>query len=188
MRPRLIVLVALLVSACGILPGAGSPPTLSLTSANGVQEAVPGSYCLTGRGRGECADYPAVHPREVSVVAAGDSVSLVIDGGTFVRSQGCFSDDEQDCIGSMIVRPLGCDGPADDSVPLALGRETRWTVDLEPGAYQLDVFGYFESFGASGDVSGSLGLVVQDRADGQGLGVSPVEASLPVCRFDLASD
>jgi hypothetical protein len=69
-------------------------------------------------------------------------------------------------------------------VPLALGRETRWTVDLEPGAYELDVCGYFESdVGASGDVSGSLGLTVAGTKEYGALGVSAVKPALKVCAF-----
>ena len=36
-----------------------------------------------------------------------------------------------------------------------------WRIDLEPGAYELDVFALFElGDGLSGDTSGSLGLLV----------------------------
>jgi hypothetical protein len=60
-----------------------------------------------------------------------------------------------------VPRPLGCDDRTIETVALAPGPQTPWTVDLEPGAYELDVFGYFESdAGATGDVSGTLGLTV----------------------------
>ena len=67
-------------------------------------------------------------------------------------------------------------------MPLVPGSETRWTVDLEPDAYEPDVFAYFESdAGATGDVSGTLGLTVAGAKQWDALGVSAVEPSMWVC-------
>ena len=190
MKILLSVLVAFLLSACGLAPWAGSPPTFTLESKDGDQNAVQGSYCIDRGGRGECNDYPAVFPKEVTVVAAGDEVSFVMAGAAVVRSSRCHSETEQDCIGWVMVRPLGCEGPdVVESVPLAVGHETHWTVDLDPGAYQLDVFSHFASSGASGDVSGSLGLVVAENpATVGGPGVLEVQPSMQVCPFDVATE
>ena len=76
---------------------------------------------------------------------------------------------------------IGCKNRTVETIPLAVGPETRWTVDLEPGAYELDVFAYYESGGASGDVSGSLGLTVAGAKQWDALHVSPVEPSMWVC-------
>lgn len=182
------LVAAFLVSACGLSPLAGSPPTITLASKNGNQDAVQGSYCLHGAGGGVCADSVATYPREVTVVVAGDEVAVVIADAAVERSPGCHSDNEQDCIGSVTVRPLGCQRPEVQSLPLALGPETHWTVDLDPGAYQLDVHVHFKSSAARGDVSGSLGLIVADRtmADGPAAGVSEIQPSMQVCPFDAA--
>jgi hypothetical protein len=46
-----------------------------------------------------------------------------------------------------------------------VGKETAWRVHLEPGAYDLDVFANFGApDGRTGDVSGSLGVLVDDKA------------------------
>ena len=169
-------------------PPEARPPVIVLRSTEGEQEAVPGSFCAdyvdpdSGEGVGVCGDSRPVHPKAVTAVARGDEVKLVFTGARVVRPSGCHSDDEQGCIGYVHVRPLGCEGREVESVPLALGPETRWAVDLEPGAYQLDVFGYFESDeGATGDVSGSLGLTVAGPKENDALGVSAMKPSLAVC-------
>lgn len=164
------------------------PPRIVLRAVD-EQKAVEGSFCIeysdpqSGYGSASCGDSGPVHPKAVSVVMPGDEVTFLFEGADIVRSSGCHSDDEQDCIGSVSVRPLGCEDREVERIPLALGPETAWTVDLEAGAYELDVFGYFESeLGATGDVSGSLGLLVgggpkKDDA----LGVIRAEPSMRVC-------
>jgi hypothetical protein len=171
-------------------PTEARPPVIVLRSTGGEQEAVPGSFCAdyvdsdSGEGVGVCGDSVPVHPKAVTAVARGDEVTLVFSGAKVVRPSGCHSEDEQDCIGSVSVKPLGCQDHELESVPLNLGPETRWTVDLEPGAYQLDVFGYFESDeGATGDVNGSLGLTVAGPQENDALGVFAVKPSLAVCPF-----
>jgi hypothetical protein len=96
------------------------------------------------------ADASATHPKEVTAVAAGDEVRFVFVGAEIVSAVGCHGGDPQDCIGLVGVKPLGCDRRTIETIPLALGPETRWTVDLASGAYQLDVFASYESEGASG--------------------------------------
>jgi hypothetical protein len=63
--------------------------------------------------------------------------------------------------GSASVRRLGCD---EELASVPLEPETRWSVDLEPGAYELQIFTTFEAGSASGDTSGVLGLVVDATA------------------------
>jgi hypothetical protein len=166
------------------------PPSIVLVSAQGKQRAVRGSYCVTyedpdsGVGEGVCADSGPVHPKAVTAVARGDEVTFVFGDARVVRPRACHSDDEQGCIGYVNVRPLGCEDPQLESVPLALGPETRWAVDLEPGAYELDVFAYFESDGgASGDVSGTLGLTVAGPKTNDALGVGAIKPWMQVCEF-----
>jgi hypothetical protein len=166
------------------------PPPIFLVSAQGKQRAVQGSYCVdfvdpgSGQGQGACADTGVIHPRAVTAVSRGDEVTFVFSGAKVVRPSGCHSDDEQGCIGYVYVSPLGCEDRQIESVPLTLGSETRWRVDLEPGAYELGVFGYFESdAGATGDVSGSLGLTVAGAKENDALGVLAVKPALQVCKF-----
>ena len=214
MRLVLVLVVALIVAGCGAAeeetnvpassgeepdvtvgptvtdPPEPRPPTIVLKSEVGLQEAVQGSFCAnyvdpgSGQGQGVCGDSPAVHPSAVTAVAHGDEVSFVLTGAKVVRPSGCHSDDEQACIGYVYVRPLGCEDRETKRLPLALGAETRWTVDLGPGAYELDVFGYFASDeGATGDVSGSLGLTVAGAKKYDALGVSAVRPAMQVCEF-----
>jgi hypothetical protein len=136
------------------------PPLIVLVSPAGKQEAVLGSYCLTGvdpdtgAGTGVCRDSGPVHPEEVTAVKPGDSVSIVLSDARVGKE------------GSFVVRPLGCEKEVIETVQLAPGEQsTVWQVDLAAGAYQLDVFTLFESHdGRSGDVSGSLGLLVANDA------------------------
>jgi hypothetical protein len=169
------------------------PPRILLRSIAGQQKAVEGTFCVdyvdqaSGRGGGMCSDSPDVHPDSITFAQPGDELTFVFGGADIVHASGCKSESEgeQGCIGFVHVKPLGCEDREVERVPLALGSETRWTVDLEPGAYELDVFGYFESSeGASGDVSGGLGLLVGGgpKQDDY-LGVVAVERAMMVCPY-----
>jgi hypothetical protein len=168
------------------------PPVIVLASKGGKQEAVQGSYCIdyvdpdSGQGQGACSDSAPIHPAAVTVVQPGEEVVFSPRGGEIVRPEGCHADDEQGCIGYVHVKALGCDEPEVESVPLALGPETRWTIDLKAGAYQLDFFGYFKSSsGATGDVSGTLGLLVGGEAKRNDyLGVVGVKPTMQECPFE----
>jgi hypothetical protein len=167
------------------------PPPIVLDGTNGRQTAVEGSYCIeyvdtsSGQGQATCSDSGPIHPKAVTAVVAGDEVTFAFPGAEIVSGSGCYSDDPQGCIGEVIVRPLGCDDRTIETVALAPGPQTRWTVDLEPGAYELDVFGYFESdAGATGDVSGTLGLTVAGGKKWDALGVGAVKPSMEVCALD----
>ena len=145
------------------------PPPIVLESAAGRQHAALGSSCVdfvdeaSGQGVGVCSDTVDPSPDEMSVVRPGEEIAISLEHASVVRADGCVGDDEQDCIGGVIVEPLGCEGERVRDVLLAPGSETRWRVDLPPGRYELDVFGYFEApDGRSGDVSGALGLVVDE--------------------------
>jgi hypothetical protein len=167
------------------------PPQILFRSSAGEQRAAEGSFCVdyvdpaSGQGSGVCSDSAAVHPDEVTVVQPGDEVTFVFSGADIVRASGCHAEDEQGCIGSIQVRPLGCEDREVERVPLVLGPETPWTIHLETGAYELDVFGYFESsHHATGDVSGALGLLVGGGPKNHDyLGVVAVERGMHVCPF-----
>jgi hypothetical protein len=152
------------------------PPPIVLVSAAGKQEARRGSSCVqyadpaSGEGAGACSDVAGpLHPDFVSLVRPGDNTLVIVAGAS---AEG----------GSVTVRPLGCDDQETLVFDLASGAdETSWRVDLEPGAYQLDVFTRFETTdGRSGDVSGSLGLLV---GDSDARRTVPAKAGLAVCPF-----
>jgi hypothetical protein len=146
------------------------PPRIVLESAAGRQTAVPGSYCVeytdeaAGASGGVCADTGPIAPARLSTVRPGEKARIVLEGAGVTRPEGCSSAEEQDCIGSVAVHPL-CKRKTVESIPLALGPETTWHVDLEPGRYELEAFAYFEApDGRTGDVSGSLGVLVDETA------------------------
>ena len=166
------------------------PPQIVLRNGVGEeQKAVTGSFCVdyvdpaSGQGSGVCSDSADVHPDAITVAAAGEEMTFVLNGADIVRPSGCHSEDEQACIGYVYVKPLGYEGPEVDRIPLALGLETGWTIDLERGAYELDVFGYFETAeGATGDVSGALGLLVGGGPkEYDALGVTAIKRKMQVC-------
>jgi hypothetical protein len=167
------------------------PPQILLRSSAGEQKAVQGSFCVdyvdptSGQGSGVCSDSAAIHPDAVTVAQPGDEVTFAFSGADIVRPSGCHADDQQGCIGYVHVKPLGCDDHEVERVPLGFGPETRWTIDLESGAYELDVLGYFESIdGATGDVGGALGLLVGGGPKNHDyLGVVAVERAMQVCPF-----
>jgi hypothetical protein len=135
------------------------PPEIVLASAAGKQIALLGSYCVTatdestGQSQGLCADSMWPHPKRVSVVHPGDSVSVVLSDAN-VRKDG-----------SVTVLPLGCEHTVVKTIPLTPGQQsTAFAVDLDPGAYELQVFAPFKAAASSGDVSGALGLVVAPDA------------------------
>ena len=132
------------------------PPEIVLVSAAGKQIAKQGSYCVvgvdasTGENRGQCADSTWPHPNRVSVVHPGDGVSVALTDAN-VRKEG-----------TVTVLPYGCEHTTVKTIQLNPGEQsTAFAVDLEPGAYELQVFALFEADdGRTGDVSGALGLVV----------------------------
>jgi hypothetical protein len=132
------------------------PPEIALVSAAGKQVAKQGSYCVisvdpsSGQSRGQCADSMWPHPDRVTVVHPGDGVSVVLSDAQ-VRKEG-----------SVTVLPFGCEQTVVETIRLNPGEQsTAFAVDLEPGAYELQVFARFKAGDRlSGDVSGGLGLVV----------------------------
>ena len=125
------------------------PPALELVSDAGTQRAVQGSYCVTGREVGECADFaiPLV-PERANVVRPGEVVTIAVVGAEAVEV-------------TASVRRAGCE---QELLSVDLRPETRWTVEVEPGAYELRLFTTFDAASTSGDVSGVLGLVVDPAA------------------------
>jgi hypothetical protein len=127
------------------------PPAIELVSEAGRQRAAPGSYCVDDpqAGVGQCVDYEApAGPEQLSVVRPGERVTIALVGSSAVD-------------GSASVRRRGCD---EELASVPLEPETRWEVDLEPGAYELQIFTTFEAGRASGDTSGVLGMVVDETA------------------------
>ena len=125
------------------------PPALELVSEAGTQRAAQGSYCVTGPESGECADVAApVVPERASVVRPGEVVTIVVVGAEAVD-------------GTAFVHRAGCE---EELLTVELRPETRWRVEVEPGAYELRLFTTFEAGSTSGDVSGVLGLVVDAAA------------------------
>jgi hypothetical protein len=160
------------------------PPSIVLKSDGGRQKTSPGTYCLsrvseTGEGEGICVDSAFQHPEELSVVHPGENVTISIAGADVIVPDGCSPADE--CASPVTIHPLGC-GPERSVSRFELSRHsTRWTVDLEPGAYELSVFAYFDDgAGTSGDLAGTVGLLVDpDRK----AAVVPVNESLAVCPY-----
>jgi hypothetical protein len=151
--------------------GRMTPPPIVLESEAGRQTAVRGSYCVeytneaAGEASGTCADSGPITPAQLSTVRRGEEVRIALEGADVIRSEGCSGADEQSCIGSVAVHPLACESKTVAEIPLAVGSETTWRVHLEPGAYELEVFANFGApDGRSGDVSGSLGVLVDDTA------------------------
>ncbi len=130
------------------------PPRIVLVSGAGRQAAVRGSYCVDdpARGVGVCADTAPVTPEELTVVRPGETLAISL-GGAEVTS------------GVITIRTLACEKRPADELELPPGETARFPVDLPPGQYELLVFVTFEATdGRSGDVSGSLGLLVDERA------------------------
>jgi hypothetical protein len=135
------------------------PPPIFLISAAGKQRATEGSSCVTyvdpdtGEGVGACGDTGPIVPEAMTVVQPGDNVIVTIPGATLKKES------------AVVVRPLGCTKRETMTLDLPVTGELHWPVDLEPGAYQLDVFALFGmENGLNGDLSGSLGLLVGGNA------------------------
>lgn len=135
------------------------PPKILLVSAAGKQVAMQGSYCVvavrsSGASKGRCVDGAWPHPERVTVVEPGDGVSVILSDAQVRRE------------GTVTVLPFGCEHEVIKTIDLNRGAQsTAFTVDLEPGAYELEVFARFKSDdGRTGDVSGALGLVVASDA------------------------
>jgi hypothetical protein len=125
------------------------PPVLELVSDAGTQRAVQGSYCVTGPESGECADFAILLvPERASVVRPGEVVTIAVVGAHAVD-------------GTASVHRRGCER---ELLSVELRPETRWTVELEPGAYELRLFTTFEAGSTTGDTRGVLGLVVDATA------------------------
>jgi hypothetical protein len=126
---------------------AAKPPPIVLKSTAGEQVAVQESYCLSdpSAGTGICADTMDLAPDRISVVAPGERISVSLKG----PAKGQLN---------LSARPLGCTDR--ELVPIDLV-DGLWTVDLPPGAYELQAFATFgDGTGPSGDTAGSLGLLV----------------------------
>jgi hypothetical protein len=154
------------------------PPPILLLYEGQEQKAVRGSYCVqhveeaTGQGSGACADSGGpIYPKSVTSVAGGDRVTFVLPEATFRKES------------VVTIRPLGCTDETVGEIALepGTGKQT-WKVDLDWGAYQLDVFARFKADdGRTGDVSGSLGLTVAGPKTWDALGVQRITKRMPVC-------
>jgi hypothetical protein len=165
-------------------PSSGSepkPPPIALVTDAGRQDAVQGSYCVTqvsesGESRGVCVDAGFVHPAELSIVAPGGSVTIEVSDATL-----SIPDASSGVSSTVTVYPLGC-GPDRAVADFELeSASMSWAVELEPGAYELGVFAYYETEdGKSGDTYGVLGLLVDPET---GPPIVPVDKSLAVCPY-----
>ena len=181
MRPVLSLLaLALALAGCGAAEqqrgGAAAStsqasntesPPIVLESAAGRQDAVPGSSCVSsGDGVIGCGYAGRFSPESLSTVRPGEEIRILLEDADVVRSDGCMDDEhEGECIGTAVVRPLGCKERTVARILLAPGPVTTWNVELAPGAYEIDVFAYFVAAdGRGGDVSGWLGLLVDETA------------------------
>lgn len=138
------------------------PPDVLLVSRAGTQVGVVGSFCVDSPETyvGTCSDGLRPEAEQVSVVRPGETVTIALDRARAVRAQGCFSRDTS-CVGEASVVPLGCRSTAIAGFSLDRAPETDWTVNLDPGAYELQVYVYFRAEdGRAGDVSVALGLLV----------------------------
>jgi hypothetical protein len=149
------------------------PPPVVLVSQAGKQIAAQGSFCVnyvdpaSGEGQGICSDGPAPVPKQMTIVHPGDGATLLIADSTLKKER------------TVTVRPLGCSNRETETLELPITGQLHWQVDLDPGAYQLDVFAQFESNdGRSGDLSGSLGMLVSES---DARAIVPVDTADPVC-------
>jgi hypothetical protein len=180
---RFPLLVACLAAGAVVAGGAaksasrasGETPTVPrilMNSQAGTQRAVQGSYCLAyvnenGIPVFGCGDvFSDLLPRRLSVVRPGERVQIRLrDARIILRSPGCGPTGR--CEATVAVSRLGCRKiiARFDLKP----SRTTWRARLEPGAYELSVFvGNFTTGSASGDTSGSLGLLV-DRNRPRGI-------------------
>ncbi|HWB57416.1 MAG TPA: hypothetical protein VG479_10815 [Gaiellaceae bacterium] len=157
------------------------PPPIVLESEAGRQTAVRGSYCVeyvdeaAGEAGGTCADSAPVEPARLSTVRPGEEVRILLVDADVARPEGCSGEEERSCIGNVAVHPL-CRKRTVAEIPLAVGPETTWRADLAPGAYELEVFASFDApDGRTGDVSGSLGVLVDETAP---LEIAPARTAL----------
>jgi hypothetical protein len=156
-----------------------------LVTDAGRQEAVQGSYCVTevsegGEGVGICADTAFVHPEQLGLVRPSEKITIQLAGASLGTNAGC----SPACPSIATVYPLGC-GPDQPVAEFELGSaRAEWTVDLEPGAYELVVFAYFETEdGRSGDTSGALGLLVDPTIDPAGESLPAAIDPYVVCPY-----
>jgi hypothetical protein len=157
------------------------PPDLLLVSEAGRQVGVVGSYCVQNpkAGFGACADGERPSAKQANVARPGETITIALDGARAVKAEECHGRDVS-CIGEARVAPLGCKSATAARIFLERGSETRWRAELEPGAYELEVFVYFEADdGRSGDVSAALGLVVDPEAEPE---IVPAPAAAAVCQ------
>jgi len=100
-----------------------------------------------GGGVAVCSDPGTVHPGWLSVVHPGETVTFALVVARLADSPGVAR-----------ARPVGCAGTEATTFPLDRTR-TVWKVALLPGAYEVAV-AFETADGRSGDVSGTLGLLV----------------------------
>lgn len=166
------------------LPDEAPPvPKLILESGAGVQEAVPGSSCVTGPDLGVCSDGAYPHPKQLSIVRPGELITVSLEQARVVRAEECSGGRERDCIGTIRVHPLGCEALTAYTISLEPGKTTRWKVAVPAGAYELEAFAHFESDDGltSGDASGGFGLYVDSSRTTEVVPVSSVSSDRTAC-------
>lgn len=157
-----------------------APPPVFLVSEAGKQRAAQSSSCIqytnlaTGQDSGRCSDVGGpVRPRAMTVVQPGDNVIVTIPVATLEKDS------------AITIRPLGCVDRETTKLDFPETGALHWPVDLEPGAYELDVFALFDlGDGLSGDTSGTLGLLVGGGPKEYDYkGIVALDETLAVCPF-----
>lgn len=162
------------------VPAEQGPPDVLLVSETGGQVGKPGSWCVENLAAGyaTCADGVQPSAEHANVVRPDETIAIALDGARAVKSDGCHARD-QSCIGEANVSPAGCTSATVARIFLKRGPQTEWRVDLPPGAYELQVFVYFEADdGRTGDVSVALGLLVDGDAEQR---IVPMPAAAAIC-------
>jgi hypothetical protein len=139
------------------------PPPILMRSKAGTQRAVQESFCVAyvdayGTPVFGCGDTEDRLPRRLSVVRPDERVQIRLRAARILlRSPGCGLSGR--CEALVAVSRLGCRKTV-ARFDLKASR-TTWRARLAPGAYELEVFvGRFATASATGDTSGSLGLLV----------------------------
>jgi hypothetical protein len=147
-----------LESAAGRQDAAVVPCAESLTEAE--QEATDIPICMSAN--------PALRPTHVSVVRPGETVTVSLPGADVTNPPDCFH-----TCSAVQIQPLECSDEPLSFFQLEDGAATDWTVDLEPGRYELEVYAQFRGEdGREGIAQGKLGLVVDETAE---QAVTPVQ-------------
>lgn len=138
-----------------------TPPPLVLTMSAGDQTGVQGSFCSNDdeRGCGVCADSVRLTAKHFTIVHSGDQVTLSMPDGTLVTPgpDQC----QPACPPQVVVTSL-CE---DKGSSRTFAEDEAWTIDLDPGVYQLDASASFSADELHGQTEETFGLIVDDARE-----------------------